>query len=111
MVPFKAGYAFGATLSPPSKPPTVPSLALGLYCIKATCELVDVKNKSLGKFSGFDTDINIAKKVEGACEFKKSGVKNERCTRSEVTFLQPSANNPCSGEIYFYTGDQVKKVV
>jgi hypothetical protein len=111
MVPFRSGYVFGATLSPPSKPPTMPNLALGLYCIKATCELRDSNNVTVGEFSGYDTSLSIAKKVEGVCELKRSGVNRERCTSSEVTFLQPSATVQCSGEVYFVVDNKVRKVV
>lgn len=101
---------FGTITAPPQKPPNIFSSALGLYCIKATCQLRSTKDEHIAKYTGYDTSVNIAKKVEEACNFRRSALKREKCTAAEVTFIQRSREQPCSGEVYFEMDNVFRKL-
>lgn len=108
VVPFKFS---GTITAPPVKPPIVPTTGIGLYCIKAECTLLDKNSKTNGKFTGYDNTLEIIKKVENACEFKRSAVSGQRCDKAQVTFVDRSKHLPCQGEIFFEHNNLVRKVV
>lgn len=104
-------FAFGgtATAPPPTKPPS--TLTTGGWCIRATCDLMDINNKKIGDVKGFDTKGNIAERVSNTCKWKKNSKKGQWCSDVELTMLSARADLICSGQIYFQLADNVKKVV
>lgn len=100
-VPGLGVFGFSGTLTSP--PPTLPPrrLNLGGYCVKATCELHEKDGKAVGRVIGYDTRDNIQQRVSEACEFRRSGVRGQKCGEVQLTLLPYRRDLQCQGEMYF----------
>lgn len=99
-------------VEPPTRPPVASKLKMGLYCIKAQCKLLTKDGNKIADFVGYDSDLGITKSVEQACEWRRSGVKVEKCTKAELSFVDRAKHQPCQGEIYFvHEKGSVQKIV
>lgn len=109
-VPWYARFAGSTAVAPPpTKPPS--KCRTGGYCIKARCEVQDVNHKMVGQVVGFDTNGNIAGRVENACKYQKSDIRGQTCTDVEITLLPARNSQPCDGRIYYELAGGVKKML
>lgn len=97
-----------ATAPPPTKPPN--KIALGGFCIKAVCDILDADDRLIGNIRGYDTRGDIADRVIQACEWRKNGTKGQRCGEVQLTMLPTRQDLQCTGEIFFEKDGTVKKL-
>ena len=102
--------SFSTIEKPPNtdntKPPETPACKpkFGSYCIRATSELIDQTNGSaIMTFKGYDTEMDISKRVAQVCDRKRRDKKNDKyvCSEPEVCILGETKTK-CDGDIYIF---------
>ena len=101
--------SIAAPAPPPTKPPG--SCSLGGYCVKASCDMLDVNGNKIGKVDGFDTMGDIAERVQNVCNYKRSSVRGQTCSDVQVTLLASRPGMQCSGQIFYELVDGIRKLV
>ena len=97
------------TIAPPMKPPPPPApVKHGKFCIKVVSQVVGPNAKPQEKYTGYDTDYNIVKRVQTACVERKG--MNCKCLEPEVTLLPGRCGHECCGEVYWELGTMKRRI-
>ena len=99
---------------PPPRPPW--RKGYGMYCIKATCVLLDSDSGAvMARVVGYDRYMHIQDSVANACRLTADGMRDGGrrrvvCDDPQVT-LMSDYRKECSGQLYFVVDGTSHRIV